>query len=135
MDARIDPLALLGLSLGEAHVLRNAGGVVTDDVVRSLALSQHLLGTRHVTLVHHTRCGIERLDAARVGAELAERGGVPVPFDLPSFDDPADSVRATAARLRRDPFLRVEGIEGYVYDVDSGELVPVPLEVSPPSVD
>ena len=125
MDARIDPLALLGLSLGEAHVLRNAGGVVTDDVVRSLALSQHLLGTRHVTLIHHTQCGIERLDTARVTAELAELGGGPPPFELVAFDDAAQSVRQSAARLRDSPFLRVERLEGYVYDVASGALLDV----------
>jgi carbonic anhydrase len=122
MDARIDPLALLGLSLGEAHVLRNAGGVVTDDVLRGLALSQHLLGTRDVTLIHHTQCGIERIDVDKVGAELAERGGGPVPFELLSFDDPAESVRASAARLRANPFLRVDRVEGYVYDVETANL-------------
>lgn len=122
MDARIDPLAVLGLSLGEAHVLRNAGGVVTDDVLRSLALSQHLLATRHVTLVHHTHCGIERLDVPRVTSELQELGGAVPPFELVTFDDAAESVRLSAARLRDNPFLRVDKIEGYVYDVATGEL-------------
>lgn len=128
MDARIDPRALLGLELGEAHVLRNAGGVVTDDVLRGLVLSQHLLGTRDVTLIHHTQCGIQGLDSARLHAELTELGGGrPPPFDLPAFGDPAASVRASAERLQVEPLLRVRRLEGYVFDVTTGQLLDVEL--------
>jgi carbonic anhydrase len=128
MDARIDPLALLGLSLGEAHVLRNAGGIVTTDLLRGLVLSQHLLGTRDVTLIHHTQCGIERLDAGALRSKLTDLGGGdPPPFDLPTFDDPAESVRRTAAVLRASPLLQIRRLEGYVFDVTTAELLPVEL--------
>jgi carbonic anhydrase len=127
MDARFDPVALLGLQLGQAHVLRNAGGIVTDDVRRSLLLSQQLLGTRDVTLIHHSGCGIQDLDEPAVTARLQKELGVRLPFRLGSFSDPAADVRASAEALRRTPYLVTRRIEGYVYDVDTGQLAPVDL--------
>ncbi|HEY3543460.1 MAG TPA: carbonic anhydrase [Gaiellaceae bacterium] len=109
MDARIDLPRALGIAPGDAHVLRNAGGLVTDDVLRSLALSQHLLGTREVMLIHHTNCGMERLDAD-LPAELL-RG---------AFADVAEAARGAVAAVRAYEHLpHRDEVRGFVYDVDS----------------
>ncbi len=126
MDARLDPLPVLGLAPGDAHVIRNAGGIVTDDVVRSLCLSQRLLGTTAVVLVHHTRCGLDGLDEEAFLAELEDAAGERPDWTPGSFSDPADSVRASIGRLRACPFLpHRDAITGHVYDVDTGELAEV----------
>lgn len=105
MDSRIDVLALFGLELGEVHVLRNAGGVVTDDVVRSLTVSQRKLGTRNVVLVQHSECGMASFTDEEFAEELADEVGMRPPWRLHSFADPAVDVRRGMARLRREPFL------------------------------
>lgn len=117
MDCRVDPPALLGFGVGDAHVLRNAGGVVTDDVLRSLSLSQRLLGTRQVVIVQHTNCGLHAEED-----DLRERlGDIDLPGELHSFTDLDDSVRRSMERLRATPHLS-DDVRGFVYDVASGEL-------------
>ena len=128
MDARLDVASALGLDLGDAHVIRNAGGVVTDDVVRSLCLSQRALGTREIVLVHHTRCGVHGLDDEAVSASIEAEVGQRPPWPLGGFDDVEEDVRESARRLRASPFLpHVDAIRGFVYDVDTGRLHEVPL--------
>lgn len=126
MDCRLDVEEILDIGPGEAHVFRNAGGVLTDDVRRSLLLSQRSLGTRRIVLLHHTDCGLHGVDEARyfddVEAELGRRPD----FALGAFDDPALDVARAIADLRRDPLVPyTDDIVGYVYDVESGELVEV----------
>ncbi len=123
MDARLDVYRILGLEPGEAHVIRNAGGVVTEDVVRSLLISQRLLDTHEIVLVQHTGCGLLTLreDEVKAGIE-AETGRRPA-FDLEAFDDLTASVRQSIARLRADPFLpHTDRVRGFVYDVETGRL-------------
>lgn len=123
MDSRIDLFEVLGLRNGEAHIIRNAGGVVTDDVVRSLLLSQRALGTERVLLVHHTDCGLHKVDEEEFGREVEAEVGRPLPFALEAFDDLDDDVRRSIARVRGNPFLgRTVEVRGFVYDVDTGEL-------------
>lgn len=123
MDARLDVTAALGLRNGEAHVIRNAGGVITDDVIRSLCLSQRALGTREILLVHHTQCGVQGLDEERLRAELATEVGEAPAWSFESFDDPYDDVRRSIERLRTSPFLlHTDAIAGFVYDVNDGLL-------------
>ncbi|HEU0317783.1 MAG TPA: carbonic anhydrase, partial [Solirubrobacteraceae bacterium] len=105
MDARIDVYAALGLANGEAHILRNAGGVVTDDVIRSLAISQRRLGTREIVLIHHTRCGMQTITDDGFRAELQEATGMAPSFAIESFTDVDADVRQSIARIRRSPFL------------------------------
>jgi carbonic anhydrase len=123
MDARVDVYAALGIHAGEAHVLRNAGGVVSDDVIRSLAISQRRLGTREVMLIHHTRCGMQTLADDAFRAELMEETGMAPAFAIESFGDLDADVRQSILRVRRSPFLvHRELVRGFVYDVDSHEL-------------
>lgn len=123
MDARINVFALLDIKEGDAHVLRNAGGVVTDDVIRSLILSQHLLGTRSILLIHHTGCGLHGLDEAGLRDQIRGETGQEPPFAFGAFDDLDAAVRESIARIRADPFLRLtETVRGFVYDVKSGRL-------------
>jgi carbonic anhydrase len=120
MDARLDVFAALGLHEGEAHVLRNAGGVITDDVIRSLAVSQRRLGTREVMLVHHTDCGMQSLTDDGFRAELQEATGVAPAFAIESFTDLDADVRQSILRVRRSPFLlHRDRVRGFVYDVDT----------------
>ncbi len=120
MDARIDPLRIFGLRPGAAYVVRNAGGLVTDDVLRSLVLSQRRLGTREVLLMHHTRCGVHGADEGALLDEIArECGGVP-PYAFGAFADLDDAVRAAVARVREHPYLPYrDRVRGFVYDVDT----------------
>ncbi len=121
MDSRMDMFGLLGLDNGDAHVLRNAGGVVTDDVIRSLAISQRLLGTRGIVLVHHTDCGMQKLTDDEFRDELEAATGMRPSFAIESFRDPYDHVRQSIARLQHSPFIAVKDeIVGFVYDVDTG---------------
>ncbi len=123
MDCRLDPLPMLGLANGEAHVIRNAGGVMTDDVIRSLTLSQRALGTREIVLVHHTQCGVQGIDEAAFKASLHEATGETPSWSVGSFDDAHDDVRAAIAQLKACPFLvDTEHISGFVYDVADGRL-------------
>jgi len=123
MDSRLDVFAALGLGDGEAHVLRNAGGVVTDDVIRSLAISQRLLGTEAVMLIHHTDCGMEKITDEGFAAELRESAGVSPTFAIGSFADSEDDVRDSILRLRHCEFLpHRDQVRGFVYDVETGRL-------------
>jgi len=115
MDSRMDIFGILGLRHGEAHVIRNAGGVVTDDVVRSLCISQRLLRTREIILMHHTDCGLQKLDAVAFKAELEAEVGIKPAWSLESFTDPAADVRQSIKRLQANPFVRhKEHIRGFV---------------------
>ena len=122
MDSRIDLFGLLGLHLGEAHIIRNAGGLVTDDVLPSLTLSQALLGTRQIMVIQHTGCGLHgEEDVLR--ARVAQATGEDPPWPLGAFNDIEASVRAQLERLRSAPnLLGGESARGFVYDVDTGEL-------------
>jgi len=123
MDSRLDVFAALGLGGGEAHVLRNAGGVITDDVIRSLAISQRLLGTREVMLIHHTDCGMQKISDDGFRAELQEETGVAPSFAIESFKDLDADLRQSILRVRRSAFLpHRDSVRGFVYDVDSHRL-------------
>jgi carbonic anhydrase len=123
MDSRIDVFGALGLQDGQAHILRNAGGVVTDDVIRSLAISQRLLQTESVMVIHHTDCGMEKLTDDGFRAELLSDTGMAPSFAIESFTDVEVDVRQSVARLRQSPFLPDrERLRGFVYDVDSHTL-------------
>ncbi|MFT7648334.1 MAG: carbonic anhydrase [Candidatus Poriferisodalaceae bacterium] len=123
MDSRMDTFQILGLEHGAAHIIRNAGGVVTDDVIRSLTLSQRFLGTREIILIHHTDCGLERVNEAEFKAELERELGVKPWWALESFTDPYADVRQSIHRLHMTPFvLHKDNIRGFVYDVGDGLL-------------
>jgi carbonic anhydrase len=123
MDSRLNVFAALGLRDGEAHVLRNAGGVITDDVIRSLAVSQRRLGTRRVMLMHHTDCGMQSLTDDGFRAELQEATGVAPAFAIESFRDLDADVRQSILRVRRSAFLlHRDAVRGFVYDVDTHRL-------------
>jgi carbonic anhydrase len=129
MDSRLDVFAALGLQHGEAHVLRNAGGVITDDVIRSLAVSQRRLGTREVMVVHHTDCGMQTLTDDGFRAELQEATGLAPAFAIESFTDLDADVRQSVLRVRRSPFLLHTGqVRGFVYDVDTHGLREVAVD-------
>jgi carbonic anhydrase len=123
MDSRIDVFAALGLGNGEAHVLRNAGGVVSDDVIRSLAISQRKLGTREVMLIHHSDCGMEMVSDDGFSTELQEETGLAPDFPIESFADVESDVRSSIERVRHSPFLpHRDDVRGFVYDVADGRL-------------
>ncbi len=129
MDSRIDVFTLFGLSLGEVHVLRNAGGVVTDDVIRSLTISQRKLQTREVLLVQHSGCGLATFTDDEFTEELAHEVGMRPPWRTHAFREPAQSVRRDMAQLRHDPFL-LPGtrVRGFVLDIESFDLEEVLLD-------
>jgi carbonic anhydrase len=129
MDSRLDVFAALGLGDGEAHVLRNAGGVITDDVIRSLAVSQRRLGTREVMLIHHTDCGMQKLSDDGFRAELQEATGIAPAFAIESFADVDADVRQSILRVRHSTFVpHREQVRGFVYDVDTHRLREVVAE-------
>lgn len=126
MDSRIRVFEIFGLKQGEAHVLRNAGGVVTDDMIRSLALSQRKLGTREVLLVHHTNCGLELVTEDDFKDELEQDSGMRPTWSVEAFREVKDSVRGSVNRVRHSPFLpHRDKVRGFVYDVHTGELTEV----------
>jgi carbonic anhydrase len=123
MDSRLDVFQALGLQDGEAHILRNAGGVITDDVIRSLAISQRKLGTREVMLIHHTDCGLMKLTDDGFRAELQDAAGIAPSFAIESFSDIDADVRQSILRVRRSPFLlHRDVVRGFVYDVTTHRL-------------
>jgi carbonic anhydrase len=127
MDSRMDIFAMLGLAHGDAHVIRNAGGVVTDDVIRSLVLSQRRLGTREIVLIHHTNCGLEGVSVDEFKHEIELETGIRPWWALEAFLDPYDDVRQSMARLHLSPFVvHKDHIRGFVYDVADGRLHEVP---------
>ncbi|MGC8499348.1 MAG: beta-class carbonic anhydrase [Acidimicrobiales bacterium] len=123
MDARINLYALLGLREGDLNILRNAGGAVTDDVIRSLVVSQRRLGTREIMVIHHRDCGLRAMDESAFVAELAREAHRQPPWPLESFGDPVSDVRRSMARLVASPFLaHRDAIRGFLYDESSGRL-------------
>ena len=123
MDARLNVYALLGLEEGQAHVIRNAGGVVTEDVIRSLAISQWLLGTREIVLIHHTDCGMLTFTDDEVKADIESKTGLRPHFALEAFSDLENDIRQSIARIKASPFVATkDSIRGFVYDVRSGAL-------------
>ena len=123
MDARLDVYRMLGLSEGEAHVIRNAGGIVSDDVIRSLAISQRLLGTEEIVLIHHTDCGMLTFRDDEVKAQIEQETGLRPPFALEAFPDPAEDVKQSMKRIQASPFVpRKDAVRGFVFDVKSGRL-------------
>src|SRR5438067_6126684 len=123
MDARLNPYGLLGLSEGDAHVIRNAGGIVSEDVIRSLAISQRLLGTREIILIHHTDCGMLTFKDDEVKAQIEIDTGIRPPFALEAFPDPEADVRQTIARIKASPFIpQRDAVRGFVYEVETGRL-------------
>jgi carbonic anhydrase len=123
MDSRIDTFRIFGLESGEAHILRNAGGLVTEDVLRSLVLSQRLLQTREVILMHHTNCGLHGADEAALRAQIAADTGQPPAYAFGAFSDLDGSVRAAIARVRDHRELpHRDRVRGFVYEVETGHL-------------
>jgi len=123
MDARLDVHELLGLDEGDAHVIRNAGGAVTDDAIRSLAISHRLLGTREVVLIHHTDCGMLTFSDGDLKAKIQAEVGIRPPFALEAFADLDEDVRQSIARVKASPFVpHREEVRGFVYDVKTGRL-------------
>ncbi|AVZ40777.1 MULTISPECIES: carbonic anhydrase [unclassified Dietzia] len=123
MDARLNPYGLLGLSEGDAHVIRNAGGVVTDDVLRSLTISQRLLGTEEIVLIHHTDCGMLTFRDDDFKDQIQADTGLRPRWSPEAFGDVEGDVRQSLARVEADPFLlHASAVRGFVYDVETGEL-------------
>ncbi len=123
MDARLSPYVMLGLSEGDAHVIRNAGGVITDDEIRSLVISQRLLGTREVMLIHHTNCGMLTFSEEEVKGQIQEEVGIKPPFALESFTDLEENVRQSIRRIETSPFIpHKDSVRGFIYEVETGRL-------------
>jgi carbonic anhydrase len=123
MDARLDPARVLGLEEGDAHVIRNAGGVVTDDAIRSLTISQRLLGTEEIILIHHTDCGMLTFKDDDVKAQIEADTGLRPPFALEAFGDLDADVRQSIARIKASPFVpNTTNVRGFVYEVETGRL-------------
>ena len=123
MDARLNPYALLGLSEGDAHVIRNAGGVITDDEIRSLSISQRLLGTEEIILIHHTDCGMLTFSDDDFRNDLQKEIGIKPEWAAEAFQDLEEDVRQSIARIKASPFIpRKDAVRGFVYDVANGTL-------------
>ena len=123
MDARLDVHGLLGLALGDAHVIRNAGGVVTDDEIRSLAISQRLLGTKEIILIHHTDCGMLTFTDDAFKRQIQDDTGIKPEWAAESFTDLDEDVRQSIARIKASPFIpNKDSVRGFVYDVATGKL-------------
>ncbi len=123
MDARLDVHKILGLEEGDAHVIRNAGGVVTDDEIRSLAISQRLLGTREIILIHHTDCGMLTFTDDELKRQIQDDVGIKPEFAMEAFTDLDEDVRQSIARIQASPFIpHKDGVRGFVYEVESGRL-------------
>jgi carbonic anhydrase len=123
MDARLDTRAALGLENGDAHVIRNAGGVVTDDVIRSLTISQRLLDTREVMLIYHTDCGMQTFTDGELKNAIEQETGVRPPFSMRAFASLEGDIRESIARIKASPFvIYKDAVRGFVYDVETGRL-------------
>jgi carbonic anhydrase len=123
MDARLIPARVLGLEEGDAHVIRNAGGVVTDDEIRSLAISQRLLGTEEIILIHHTDCGMLTFTDDEFKRSVQDETGIKPPWAAEAFPDLEEDVRQSIARIRASPFIpRKESVRGFIYEVETGRL-------------
>ena len=123
MDARLDVHALLGLGLGDVHVIRNAGGIASEDAIRSLVISQRLLGTREIVLVHHTDCGMLKFRDDELGNAIQEETGVRLPFALGAYEDLDENLRKSIERIEASPFVpHRDAIRGFVFDIETGRL-------------
>ena len=123
MDARLLPAKVLGLEEGDAHVIRNAGGVVTEDEIRSLAISQRLLGTEEIILIHHTDCGMLTFTDDDFRRSVQAETGIKPPWAAEAFDDLEADVRQSIARIRASPFIpRTDSVRGFIYEVETGRL-------------
>jgi carbonic anhydrase len=122
MDARLDPARFLGLEEGDAHVIRNAGGVVTDDAIRSLTISQNLLGTEEILLIHHTDCGMLKFTDEQFAQELEAQTGERPEWRAHAFSNLEDALRDSLQRIRESPFIPHKNVRGFVYEVESGRL-------------
>jgi carbonic anhydrase len=123
MDSRIDVFGALGLELGDAHIIRNAGGVVTDDVIRSLVISQRMLGTEEIILIHHTDCGMVKFTDDELKSAIEEDTGVRPPWATEAFTDADADVRQSIGRLKKNPFVpHTDRVRGFVFDVATGLL-------------
>jgi carbonic anhydrase len=121
MDSRLDMFRIFGLHSGDAHVIRNAGGLATDDVLRSLVLSQRFMQTREIALLHHTNCGLQQMSEEEFRGRITREVGQEPPYAFGAFAEPEDSVRRSIARIKEHPFLlHRDHVRGFVYDVDSG---------------
>ena len=129
MDSRLDVFQALGLDIGEAHILRNAGGVITSDMIRSIAISQRKLGTEEIMLIHHTNCGLQTITDDGFRAELQEATGVAPAFAIESFIDLDSDVRQSILRVRRSDFIpHRDSVRGFIYDVDTHALREVSVD-------
>ena len=123
MDARLDVHKILGLEEGDAHVIRNAGGVITDDEIRSLTISQRLLGTSEIILIHHTDCGMLTFTDDELRQQIQEEAGIKPHFPMESFSDLEVDVRQSVARIQASPFIpHKESVRGFIYEVETGRL-------------
>ncbi len=123
MDARLDPARVLGLEEGDAHVIRNAGGVVTDDEIRSLAISQRLLGTEEIILIHHTDCGMLTFTDDEFRRQILDDTGVKPEWPAEALADLDEDVRQSIARIKASPFIpNKDSVRGFVYEVETGSL-------------
>jgi carbonic anhydrase len=123
MDARLSPYVMLGLQEGDAHIIRNAGGVVTDDEIRSLAISQRLLGTEEIMVIHHTDCGMLTFKDDDFKEQIQADTGIKPAWSAEAFSDLDEDVRQSVARIKASPFIpRKDSVRGFVYDVDTGRL-------------
>jgi carbonic anhydrase len=123
MDARLDVHKILGLKEGDAHVIRNAGGVITDDEIRSLTISQRLLGTREIILIHHTDCGMLTFSDDELKAQIHEDVGLKPHFSMESFLDLEEDVQQSIARIQASPFIpHKQSVRGFIYEVETGRL-------------
>jgi len=122
MDARINVFAALGLETGDAHIIRNAGGLATEDAIRSLVISQQLLGTEEVIVVEHTGCGLLGLDDETIRRRIAQQTGISVQMPLHAFQDLEANVRAQVERIRSHPWLKDARVSGLIYEVETGRL-------------
>jgi carbonic anhydrase len=126
MDSRLDLFGALGLDIGDAHLIRNAGGIPTDDVLRSLALSQRALGTREVVVIHHTQCGMDGFDDDAFRAELAQQSGVPPTWNVAGFTDLYEDTRRSVQTVRDCPWIPYrDDVRGFVFDVATAKLTEV----------
>jgi carbonic anhydrase len=134
MDSRIDTFKIFGLNSGEAHILRNAGGLVTDDVLRSLVLSQRMVNTREILLMHHTGCALCGADEPAFVTQLETETGMSPPYRFGAFRDVDEAVRTAIVRVREHPFLPYrDNVRGFVYEVETGRVREVTVEAPLPS--
>lgn len=122
MDARIDVLKSLGLKEGDAHVIRNAGGLATEDAIRSLIISQRLLGTEELVVIHHTKCGMLNLPEEKIKRDIAAETGVTPPFGLGALTDLEEGLKGAMDDLVNSPFINYTNVRGFIYDVETGRL-------------